>query len=606
MRHTWKMHTKMLLTFGGIILFALVIQMILFWNSSSKMIYQQAEDESYNSLRNMQDDIYTYVKKIENSLVGIYNEKDYLNDLKGNRDVEVLKDIYYKEARDLVSKRFDASDGVEALYLYNAKHELISFYRRVVTPKYYFPKDIYEDPMKSNAKAVLNYVNSGNAKMLISSYYNESRERDVIRFALKIYESSIIGKKIGYVVCDVNSKQVQAIMKKYEANDETGMWLQPIGDRPMLEMGNMTEKDREDYENLQKKIAAGEKPEGVSVESGKCVFFQVEQSKYNLGAYALMPQFLLKRNQKILARNFVLIAAPMLLLASIITGMLSKSLIGPLERMTQTAIKIRDGNTKLRIEGMKDDEVGELAQSFNEMLDRIESLIRNSYETKLMLNRAEYNALQAQINPHFLYNTLDTMGSIADVQGCPQVSALCRSLSSIFRYSLDFKHPFSTVGKEIAHLKNYIYVMNVRMQDHIQYEFEIADEVLKDSIPRISLQPIVENALNHGLRNKRGEKRVSIRAGSYDGILEIIVEDNGVGMEPEKVAVLLNDATETQMGGQTSIGLNNIHTRMQMLYGEGYGLSVESRLMCGTSVTLRMPETVLEEVEQQWTKDIKY
>ncbi len=103
------------------------------------------------------------------------------------------------------------------------------------------------------------------------------------------------------------------------------------------------------------------------------------------------------------------------------------------------------------------------------MLDEMDKLLRREYETKLLLNRAEYKALQAQINPHFLYNTLDTMSSIAEIQNCRQVSSLSQSLSNIFRYSLNMKNPLSTVAKEIVHLKNYIYVMNVRMMDNVEY-----------------------------------------------------------------------------------------------------------------------------------------
>ncbi len=370
MKHTWKMHTKILLTFGGIVLFALIMQTVLFWRNSSGIIYQQAEEESMHALENMQDDLYVYIKKIEKGLAGIYNKKDYLDDLKRKKGTAQLRNLYYREAYRLASERFDAADGVAAVYLYNADHELVSSYRRAVTPKYHFPKDIYEDPKAYNTKAVMDYVSSDNARMLISSYYNSSREKNVIRFALKIYESSNIGKKIGYVVCDVNWRPIQAIMEKYIVNEEAGMWIQPTGDRPAMETGRLGTKDRKDCENLQHEIAAGKRHAGTAVESGDCVFFQVNQSKYNLGAYALMPKSFLKQNQKILAKNFVCIAVLMLLLASMATTLLSKSLTSPLERMTQTARKIRDGNTQLRMQGMKDDEIGELAYSFNEMLDR--------------------------------------------------------------------------------------------------------------------------------------------------------------------------------------------------------------------------------------------
>lgn len=367
------------------------------------------------------------------------------------------------------------------------------------------------------------------------------------------------------------------------------MWLQPLGDRSMLSIGTLDQKDEDSYVSLQKEIQEGNENLGETLESGNRVFFQVGQSKYNLGAYSLMPQSLLEENQRVLTKNLIMIAGIMLIVAAAAAYLVSKSLTRPLEKMTQTVKKIRDGDTRLRIQRMKDDEIGELAQNFNEMLDQIESLISREYETKLLLNRAEYKALQAQINPHFLYNTLDTMTSIAEIQGCRQVSALCQSLSNIFRYSLDMKNPYSNVAKEIVHLKNYIYVMSVRMQDEVEYQFEVQDEVLKDSIPRISIQPLVENALNHGLRNCRGKKKVLIQASAVGDNLQIVVSDNGVGIPREKLRTLLDGRDEKKAEKGTSIGINNIHMRMKMLYGEVYGLTVESEIGCGTRVILTIP-----------------
>ena len=319
-----------------------------------------------------------------------------------------------------------------------------------------------------------------------------------------------------------------------------------------------------------------------------------------------MPQALLAANQRTLTASLFTIAAVMLVITLVFTFLWSKSLTRPLEELTEMTDRIKKGETDLRVAVKKHDEIGALGQSFNEMLDQIEALLVREYETKLLLNRAEYNALQAQINPHFLYNTLDTMSSIAQVRHCDEVSHLCQSLSNIFRYSLDMKNPFSTVAKEIVHLKNYIYVMDVRMRDHVVYEFDIDDEVLKDTVPRICVQPLVENALNHGLRNVRGEKQVVIRAKVQEENLVIAVEDNGVGLENAEELnqkMMENNLDLVERGN--SIGLININARVKMLYGDAYGIRVESAPGTGTRVYLTVARLTMGEVEQWKKKSIK-
>lgn len=594
MRYNLKMNTKILFLFLGAMLFALVLQTILFQETSSRLIYRQAEEDSFNSLRNMQDDIYDFAKNIENGMIDIYNEDVFLKDLRNGMNISEMRQQYYREAYNIANTNFKTSSGIVALYLYNIDHELISTYRRAVTPKHNYPEDIYADEKKYNAEITKKYVESEDTSMLISSYYNETRKKDIVRFVLKLYNNSNIQDKIGYVVCDVDSKEIKSIMEKYNTDEEVFIWLQPTGDRPILSSGTLKESDKSSYENLQEEIKEGTEQTGVKLESKNRVFFQVEQKKYNLGAYSIMPQSLLRQNQKVLTKNLLAIAMLMLCVAVGIVIFVSKYLTKPLERMTQAMKEIKEGNTKLRLEEKQGDEIGQLAESFNEMLDKIEGLIGKEYEIQLLLHQAEYNALQAQINPHFLYNTLDTMSSIADIQGCRQVAALCQSLSNIFRYSLDIKHPFSTVAKEIMHLKNYIYVMNVRMQDNIEYHFDIDDTVLKEAIPRISIQPIVENALNHGLRNGKGKKQVEICARDKGDDIEIIVKDNGVGMSKEKIDTLLKNTDGGTARGK-SIGINNIHMRLRMLYGEQYGIKIESEINVGTTVTLKVPKKRVEE-----------
>ena len=166
---------------------------------------------------------------------------------------------------------------------------------------------------------------------------------------------------------------------------------------------------------------------------------------------------------------------------------------------------------------------------------------------------------------------------------------LSQSLSNIFRYCLNMKDPFSTVAEEVSHLKNYSYVMEMRMHDNVKYFYEIDENVLKDQLPRITIQPLVENALNHGLRNKRGGKEIRIAICREEGRLKIKVSDNGVGMDAGKLNEDLakNDLNYVEKGD--SIGLHNINARIKMLYGDDYGIVIASVLGEGTHVSITLP-----------------
>lgn len=596
-----KMRAKILLLCLGSTLFALVLQMLLFQNASSDLIYNQSKEESFNSLQNMQNEIFTFIKSIESNLIETYNDKELIRDLKDKQSTETLRTDYYRTAYNYATENFETSDSVLALYLYTAEHEIISTYRRAVTPKHNYPTDIYIDETMYNATRVREYVESDNTTMLISSYYNVNRETDIVRFVLKIYDNANINSVVGYVVCDVDSKVLRTIMKKYCTQEEMFMWLQPLGDRQILSVGNLEDANRSYYKANIVRIETGASDEDGTLSEDKRVLFQVPQNKYNLDAYSIMSQSFLKQNQRALTRSLILIVCIMSVAISLLSVLMAKGITKPLEQLTVTIGQIRAGNTKLRVRDLAQDEIGRLGHDFNEMLDEIERLIGHEYETKLLLNKAEYKALQAQINPHFLYNTLDTMSSIASVQNCPTVSNLCQSLSNIFRYSLDVKHPYSTVAKEIVHLKNYVYVMNVRMREDVIYEFDINEKILQDSIPRISIQPLVENALNHGLRNKHGDKKIIVCAEEADGMLQIIVEDNGVGMDADTMNRKLQEADQSAAEGGSSIGLVNINARMKMLYGADFGLHIESKEMQGTRVILRIPHVRVEEVDT-WLK----
>ena len=584
-----KLRTKIFIMVLGCVLTALIIQTCLFQNLSSKLIYEQAKEESEQSMQSMQNEIYGLIKGIENNLIEIYMDDELLQSLRKKETIKELQSKFYRKAYDIATDEFETGDDVVSFYLYTMDHQVISTYRRAVTPKHNYASDIYSDPEYTNAEIVKKYVESDNPVMLVSSYYNEYRKKNILRFVMKLYNESNLQDKIGYVVCDVDTKNLEKIMDKYRIDRTAFMWLQPTGDRPIDTLGDLDAEQTKEYNALEKSIACGKKAENET--NSKQEFFRIDQQHYNLTAYSMMPQKVLRQNQRNLTINLLAIALLMICVSMIITGFISSGLTRPLELLMNTIQKIGNGNVQLRAKIVKKDEIGELAQKFNEMLDQMEELKQKEYQAKQLLNRAEYKALQAQVNPHFLYNTLDTMASIAEIRNCPEVSHMSQSLALIFRYSLNMKNPFSTVEHEIAHLKNYTYVMDMRMHDNIQYTFDVDETTLKSKLPRLSLQPIVENAINHGLRNKRGKKKIGLQIKRKQMDLVICIEDNGIGMDTSAINESLSKNELDFVEKGNSIGLHNINARLKMLYGNTYGMYLESTLGEGTKVFMILPDS---------------
>ena len=591
-----RMRAKVLILCVSCTLGALCIQALFFQSSASAILYGQERESVLRSLTSMQSELYMWIKSYENDLIKVYNRSDFIADLSAARDAAgpagaadaVLRERYRRVAYDLALSVFDASQQVSALYVYGANGGLLSSYRSASTPRANYPEDIFSDSGAYNSPAVASYVASEVKAMLVSSYRNPSMNREVLRFVLKIYAKDA-SRRTGFVVCDVDAGSFRRIVGKYLISPGQVVWLQPTGDRPALSYGESAGRLLQAYDAATRVVEAGSSPLGGPSGPRDYALFGVPQEKYDLTAYSLTPNAVLEEGQRSLARNLLVIAALVVAVAIAGAAAVSLTLTRTLTRISATLRRIRDGETGLRLEGLKNDEVGELGHAANEMLDRIQGLIAEEYEAELLLRRAECAALQAQVNPHFLYNSLDTMAGIASANGCPQVGSLCRALSSTFRYAIGSQGNLATVRSEIVNVKNYAYVMDARTSGGVRLDIRVDRDILEERVPRLCLQPLVENALLHGLREVRGEKILVIAGEARDGRIRLTVEDNGVGMGADEIEAVLAGRPEDALASESSIGIRNINSRIKLLFGEDYGVRIESAPGSGCAVSIVVP-----------------
>ena len=262
---------------------------------------------------------------------------------------------------------------------------------------------------------------------------------------------------------------------------------------------------------------------------------------------------------------------------------LTNILVKPLQKLTENIKQVEQENFSPLINPSSKDEIGELITSFNHMIARLQFLIDEVYKTQIMLQQYKYNALQAQINPHFLYNTLSLINWKAILAKQTDISQVTQLLSTFYRTTLNSGKMISSIQDEMNNLYSYIEIQRLLHPGKFQIIYSIDPESCQYQIPTLTLQPIAENAIIHGLLpSESNEKILQIKNQICADEIVFTVSDNGMGITPEKLEELLNHPSE-------NYGAQNVHHRLQLLYGRKYGLSYESTLCHGTTVMITLP-----------------
>jgi two-component system sensor histidine kinase YesM len=213
------------------------------------------------------------------------------------------------------------------------------------------------------------------------------------------------------------------------------------------------------------------------------------------------------------------------------------------------------------------------------------------------LRKAEFELLQAQINPHFLYNTLDAIVWSAEAGNQKQVVKMVGSLSEFFRSSLNKGKELVRVREELSHSRSYLEIQQIRYQDILSYDIDVPEELFEYEIPKITVQPIIENALYHGIKNRRGGGKITVTGKDGENEYYITVADDGMGMEEERLSEVRRELSGNGDGEGKIYGLYNVNERIKLFYGEEYGISIESEYGKGTTVIIKLPKKSTEIVE---------
>ncbi|RFB17356.1 sensor histidine kinase [Bacillus sp. HNG] len=325
--------------------------------------------------------------------------------------------------------------------------------------------------------------------------------------------------------------------------------------------------------------------------SGKDYMMVYNESSYSgVKTIMLTPRSVVFSEVNHLRKVMMVVVIIGIVISLLLGFILSKPLVQSIHKLRKAMDKVQKGNFSQRVEITSHDEIGQLGNGFNHMISEIDRLVTEVYKTGLREKEAEIRALQSQMNPHFLYNTLESINMLAITKGNLDVSDMVSSLGRLLRYTIDHSSKVVSLKEELQFIQSYISIQKVRMGEKLQFIEEIDLSLYNALLPKLLLQPLVENAIVHGLSSNGGAIFIKVsREGNH---IKIKVEDNGKGITKKRLAELkrlIEKQKHTSSDKHSGIALSNVHERIQLFYGKQYGIQIEAGEQEGFSVLLTFP-----------------
>lgn len=318
----------------------------------------------------------------------------------------------------------------------------------------------------------------------------------------------------------------------------------------------------------------------------ECAYTMAESKENNWVFYLYKSQRAISGSVRRLLLEEIPLMAACCLITLVLGLSFSRIFTRKIEELTRNMDKVNHGSREVTVSSDSEDEVGILINSFRRMMDEINRLIDEVYVNKIALKEYELKALQAQINPHFLYNTLSMMNWMAIRSNQMDISKVTLALSTFYRTALSKGEDMVTVENCIRNMEAYLEIQLTMHDNNFTVEWETDPEIKNEKMPKLLLQPVVENAIEHGIDEKEeGDKKLFLSFKGQGDDVEIIVRDNGTGMEQEKAETLVTYQAK-------GYGLKNVNDRIRLLYGEAYGIRIFSEPGEGTNVIMRFPKEI--------------
>ncbi|HTG71104.1 MAG TPA: sensor histidine kinase [Candidatus Udaeobacter sp.] len=571
----------------------MIIPMLLF-GLISYFIFQH--NEVKKTIQDRMNSSYLIKQRIENVIQNTESCLDmitfYMNDLSGlltEGSVGTTSEIDRKYAIEnkLNFALLVFPDVKEAIFVDNQQRIYAANDRSITSANAKDQIQAYIDQLQET---------SGNSKgfeMTRFSFGNELKSQIVLPLGKKITEIKS-GETLGELILFVSEDQISSLFE--QMNDLTTSNFYLIDENHKIisstDRSEVLQKVRNPVLNplLQSNAAEGNV---LNFDKQKIVYtkYPLNRNKWMI-LYQVSLDELMKDYQSLQKISLVVI-----LLCSLVTVLvavkLSIYIVGPIQRLIHTMRETERGLYKVVPAVFGHDEVGQLTFTYHRMTEHIRKLIDDIREEQRAKRKYELALMQQQIRPHFLYNTLDVVYTLAELGRTKEAKKATKALAAFYRHSLSGGNEIITVREEIEMIRNYLYIQHLRYKDEFDYTIRIPAECLDYRILKLTIQPLVENAIYHGLKPKREFGHLEITGYKKDGMLWIEVRDNGIGMSEEALRKLWTDPSQNENG--SGFGLFSIDHRIKLYFGTPYGIELQSKVYNGTTIIVKIP--LIEGVE---------
>lgn len=548
---------------------------IVSYNFSMGLLKKSVIDETVIRFEKVNAEIDTRLKKIEENSVFILSNSSVQKMLQISNYQERLK--YGDEVKSIFNQVLSQENSIYSIQLYDKNGDLL-FYKSFTHYEDAFKikimnTNIKDEPVYEKAKSL-------KGKRFWTKLYQGSNKLSMVR-AINALGSQ---NQIGILIINIDEDQIEGIFKTLEQTD-TAFFILYEWDKSIIYSSKSTNAlPVSELLNLAKAEKGSFRLHGQVYEY---INYYSDLNEWNMVAMIPREKLFAPIN---LIRNVTFVIVIACFITSIILSLIvAYFLMKPVTTLRNLMKQVENGDLTIRYHSSSYDEISQLGYVFNSMLERLNQLIYENIEKQRRIRVEELKALQTQIKPHFLYNTLDNAYWMAQLIDAKEICDLLSALANYYRISLSKGAEIIKIRDEINHIKNYMTIQKIRYENKIDFYIQIPEEILEMYIVKLTLQPIVENAIYHGLRGLEKQGKIYVTGKVTDEIIYIEVRDNGRGMSKEKIDRVFSGFNDKNKEGY---GLSNVNERIRLYFGDDYGISICSTEDEFTIVTVRLPKTL--------------